>query len=51
MTPSVVVERYPAEDVAAGIGRGGPAAVIDVEFAFEGGEEGFGEGVVVGLSG
>jgi len=44
---AVVVERDPAEDVAAGVGLGCPAVVLDVEFTFEGGEERFGEGVVI----
>src|SRR5690348_14549273 len=43
----MVVERDPAEHVAAGVGFACPATVVDVELAFESREERLGEGVVV----
>src|SRR6185369_14517871 len=43
--PVVVVVAQPGEHVLAGVGPGGPDR--DADFGFEGGEEGFGDGVVV----
>lgn len=44
---AVVVEHDPPEHVAAGVGFGYPAAVVDVQLSFEGGEERLGQRVVV----